>query len=77
LHHFCHPQVIKSSFKYDVFRWKIQIPTDIFAAMNFKKKIKDDYSEKLAELLEKVQSGVFYFHEILAGNMFANFLLVL
>jgi hypothetical protein len=36
--------------------------------MNFKR-VKDDYSEKLAEFLEKVQSGVSHFDEILADNM--------
>jgi hypothetical protein len=39
-----------------------------FAAMNFRK-IKDDYNENFAEILEKVQSGVSYFVEMVVDNM--------
>jgi hypothetical protein len=45
------------------FRRPIQIPLkNILAAMNFKKKIKDSYSGKFAEISERVQCGVSYFY---------------
>jgi hypothetical protein len=34
-----------------------------------KKKIKDDHGGKFAEISEKVQSGVFYFHKMLMDNV--------
>jgi hypothetical protein len=38
------------------------------------KNIKDDYSEKLTEILENLQSGVSYFEEMTADNVSQHFL---